>query len=403
MLVNGSTCGILAAISACCQPGDAILIARNCHKSIYNAIMLRELVPYYIYPEETESGICKDITVGQIRRQLASFEALGITPKAVVLTSPTYEGVISDIAGIEQVLHDRDILLIVDEAHGAHLEFMPYKMSAVRCGADIVIQSTHKTLPALTQTALLHLNNICLSEKIRKYLSVFMTSSPSYIFMQSIEKAIAYSDNHRQVYADYSQRLSDFRSKCQDLRHIKLFMSRQEAVSDIYDYDISKLVFTCDNGEELAELLAARGQYIEMAAAGYVVLMTSIADDAQAFETLSAVLHEIDEAYPDKKSEETQKFYYANATNRIIIKDRRCLPCEAYDDEPSYKALSDAIGFVAADYIYTYPPGIPVIVPGEIYTDEILDEINHRYVMGLKLTGVRSADGCLLVPCIQEG
>ena len=159
----------------------------------------------------------------------------------MILTSPTYEGVISDIGGILQVLKPYNIPLIVDEAHGAHLPFMGenYAKSAVTLGADIVIQSTHKTLPALTQTALLHVNRSDLVSRVERYLQIFQTSSPSYLFVQSIEKAVVYAAAHASEFKEYWKKLENFRKKCMKFEHIKLL----EPEKTCYAYDRCKLVF----------------------------------------------------------------------------------------------------------------------------------------------------------------
>ena len=153
-LVNGSTCGLLAAICAATKKRDKVLVARNCHKAVYHALYLNELQAEYIYPVITKSGIQGQIEPEQVKKALL----LNPDIAAVILTSPTYEGVVSDINAIAGIAHERGIPLIVDEAHGAHLGFgAGFPENAVRQGADAVIMSLHKTLPSFTQTALLHL------------------------------------------------------------------------------------------------------------------------------------------------------------------------------------------------------------------------------------------------------
>ena len=161
-LVNGSTCGLLAAISAAVPRGEKILVARNCHKAVYHAMYLRQLVPVYLYPEDTAYGIQGQVTPQMVRKQLEQTPDI----RAVVITSPTYDGVVSDIKNIADTVHAYGIPLIVDEAHGAHFGFSPeFPENATRLGADAVIMSVHKTLPAFTQTALLHLCSDRIAEK----------------------------------------------------------------------------------------------------------------------------------------------------------------------------------------------------------------------------------------------
>jgi len=159
-LVNGATCGILAGICGTVREGDEIVVARNCHKSVYNAVMLSGAKAHYVYPpSESYFEINGGITASQIREVLESESA---NPRLVVITSPTYEGVVSDIQRIAEVCHDNNALLMVDAAHGAHFGFSEgFPESAIRLGADIVVTSVHKTLPAPTQTALLLLSDSC--------------------------------------------------------------------------------------------------------------------------------------------------------------------------------------------------------------------------------------------------
>ena len=197
-LVNGSTCGILSAVFATTENGGRILTARNCHKAVYHAICLNRLEAEYLYPEEiTEFGINGGIRAEDVRKALEkdamrcagnSGDVRGKITKiqAVLITSPTYEGVVSDIRAIADAAHEYGIPLIVDEAHGAHLEYAvqchSFPKSALEYGADIVIQSLHKTLPCFTQTAILHVKGKLVDQdRVSRYLSMFQTSSPSYL------------------------------------------------------------------------------------------------------------------------------------------------------------------------------------------------------------------------------
>ncbi|MDD4715945.1 MAG: aminotransferase class I/II-fold pyridoxal phosphate-dependent enzyme, partial [Oscillospiraceae bacterium] len=181
-LVNGSTCGILSGITSCTRKGDRILVARNCHQSVYNAIGLQDLQAVYLLPEpDLAFGIWGSVSPAQVKRALDQYQDI----RLIVLTSPTYEGVVSDISAIAKLSHERGIPLLVDEAHGAHLGFSPkFPQNSVQAGADLVIHSLHKTLPAPTQAALIHINGTLVDpEQVRRQLAVFETSSPSYVLM----------------------------------------------------------------------------------------------------------------------------------------------------------------------------------------------------------------------------
>lgn len=188
-LVNGSTAGILSAILGCTRRGEQILTARNCHKSVYHAIYMNELRPVYLYPKfDAEMELNGPVTADDVESLLRQNPGI----RAVMITSPTYDGVVSDVKKIAETAHRYGIPLIVDQAHGAHFGFHPYFPDhANRQGADVVINSVHKTLPALTQTALIHMNGTYADrEEIKRYLHMLQSSSPSYVLMAGIDNCI---------------------------------------------------------------------------------------------------------------------------------------------------------------------------------------------------------------------
>lgn len=257
-LVNGSTCGLLAAISAATRRGDKVLVARNCHKAVYHALYMNELQAEYLYPSITKNGIQGQITAEQVQ------ESLYENPDAVavILTSPTYEGIVSDVAKIAEVCHEHGIPLIVDEAHGAHFGFGGgFPENAVKLGADAVIMSLHKTLPSFTQTALLHLTSDLIDEKrVERYLSIYETSSPSYIFMAGMDSCIRLIAEHgQQLFAEYRKRLMDFYGKTAGLKYLHVMQEEDLDTGEAFDWDDSKLVIFADRagmtGDELHQIL----------------------------------------------------------------------------------------------------------------------------------------------------
>ena len=236
MLVNGSTCGILAGIRSVVKQKDTILVARNCHKSVYHAIEINELNPIYINPEIDEYGIAKGIEAKDIEKNLKENKEISL----IVLTSPTYEGVISNLKEISKVAHKYNVPLLIDEAHGAHLKFMKNgenKEEALNACADIVIQSLHKTLPALTQCALLHVQGDLVDYKnVSRELSIFETSSPSYILMSSIEECLDIVQNEGiSLFSEYEKNIKDFYDKSKNLKKLKI-LGNVKNNSEFYDY-----------------------------------------------------------------------------------------------------------------------------------------------------------------------
>lgn len=205
-LINGSTAGIISAILGTTEKGDSILVARNCHKSVYHAIYLNELDPVYIYPKfDTEQGLSTEIDAEDVQKALEEHPKI----RAVMIVSPTYDGVVSDIEKIAEIVHEAGCLLIVDEAHGAHFGFDPYfPESANMYGADLVINSLHKTLPALTQTALLHVNGERVNRRKVKAVSGYAADEQSVVYTDGKYRCV-YSSAGRDTTAEvqYFQRI----------------------------------------------------------------------------------------------------------------------------------------------------------------------------------------------------
>ena len=388
-LVNGSTCGILSAISAVCKLGDGIILSRNCHKSVYNAIRLLHLHPYYIYPSYSRQFDMMQGIMEDEREEMENLLRQHAQIKAVVITSPTYEGIVSDIAAIKAVLAPYHIPLIVDEAHGAHFIFHEYfPKSAVECGADIVIQSAHKTLPSFTQTALLHLCSDLPDEKeIEEMLSIYQSSSPSYLLMASAEYGVIYTQNHRDQVNKYVDKLEDFRSRCAQLKNIHLL--RPEDIKG-FDYDRGKLVFLVKNtamdGKKLFdELLNHYHIELEMDTAFYGIAMTSIMDEEKDFQKLWDAIFEIDQKL------EQLPFHKITDSSQKNISIFSCRPERKYEVWEIKGRRKERIPFeegkerIAAEYVYLYPPGIPILLPGEKITKEIVENMKYYLYNGYNL------------------
>ena len=429
MLVNGSTSGIMTAIHATCHRGDVILAARNCHKAVYNAICMLELEPEYIMPDyvdmkwccgadkdgeqtQEKTDILGDISPDKLERAINTMIADGRKPSAVIITSPTYEGVISDIRTIAEIVHRHGIYLIVDEAQGAHLNFMEGHETAMEQGADIVIESLHKTMPALTQTSLLHVMNPGLDGRVKRYLQIFQTSSPSYIFMQSMEKAVAYGANNRDEFDEYERRLETFAGKCDGLRNIRLFrpdassMKNDEscAACKVFDHDEGRLVFvvrpgTVDRsgqkftGVMLADTLADRyGLIAEMASVSYVICISSVVDSADSYDILFRAIEEIDDGLVCRAVMDG-----GSAMDIISGRKSAVVSGKAWDEPSEMIPIELSVGRISGAFVYAYPPGIPVLAPGEIVDEQAVCGIETMIRSGLNVSGVD--DGKIAVLC----
>lgn len=385
-LVNGSTVGILAAISSCCEAGDGILLSRNCHKSVYNAIRLLRLHPYYFsFPVGEKYDLVEDMTKAE-KTELEEIIKKHQDIRAVIFPSPTYEGVVMDVQGIKEITEKAGIVLIVDEAHGAHFMFHDYfPDSAIKCGADLVIQSTHKTLPSMTQTALLHLCTDKISpEKITDRLSIYETSSPSYILMASAEYGVAYMQENRDKVEKYVDNLKKFRQKCAQLVNIHL-IGKEEVAST--DYDRGKLVFsvknTNSNGHQLFSwLLEKSGIEMEMADRTNCIAMTSVCDTEEDFALLFHELEKFDQQIQQCKGKEKAKTGKMDIPEKIM----ESWECESLPKTEVF--LEDAVGKIAASFVMLYPPGIPLLVPGEKIVKETVENIRYYLYNGYNVLGL---------------
>lgn len=401
-LVNGSTCGVLAAVMAAAGPGDEILMARNCHKSVYHAAILQGLRVHYYYPEmireyDIYDGVCPE----EMGRLLDQFPEC----KAVVITSPTYEGIISDVAKIAAVVHERGKILIVDEAHGAHLylcgiagkktgkEAAWEQEDAAVQEADLVIHSLHKTLPSMTQTALLHVNGNRVDRiKLRRYLSMLQSSSPSYVLMASMDSCVRFLEEQGQVrFASMRTYYEIFCKKLESLQKIRI--GKMTDVSEnnyaLTDWDFGKMVIsvkgTTMTGKALSDVL--RENYhleLEMAAQTYALAMMTLMDEAEGWQRLADALIEIDGRI---EKEPTQ-----SVVKPPVFGEVKLTMTEAFHSQREEIILEDAVGKIAADFIVLYPPGVPLVTPGELIDEGLIREIRKYLETGLCVQGV-SHDG----------
>ena len=390
-LVNGSSCGILAAITASVEKGDAVLVARNCHKSVYHALELYHLEPRYILPSMDDAfGICGSIMPEDIASALQRHPEV----KAVILTSPTYEGIVSDVEAIASIVHGYGIPLIVDEAHGAHFSFSDmFPKSALRLGADLVVQSLHKTLPSLTQTAVLHCNgNLVDRTKLHHRLDIFQSSSPSYIFMTSIDQCVSLLETQGPaLFQAYEERLLRFSGNLVDLNHLRILCKgrdRREAHRAIFQYDPGKIVISCGGtlrdgqaffGPDLVKIL--REQYrieLEMASSDYAVAMTSIADSDEGFQRLETALREIDKTLENRAA--------GNCNIQPLPVPEVVLPIAKTELHQShFMPFRETLGNVSVEYVYAYPPGVPLLAPGERISHEVTAAVEALSDHGVNL------------------
>lgn len=422
-LVNGSTCGILSAVFAVTKRGDRILMGRNCHKAVYHAVYLRELEAVYLQPEILSGGDGWNFAIaGRIAPETVE-KTLKANPDcaAVIITSPTYEGVVSDVGKIARIVHSYGIPLIVDEAHGAHFGFHEaYPPGSVRQGADLVIHSVHKTLPAMTQSALLHWNanpvlnpdrdgeradkpeqNLADQRKVERYLRIFQTSSPSYVLMASVSSCMEIMQREGRERLD---RLLKYRhmlmQRTENCRYVKIF-ARDEREFPTGWYDPCKLVIGAADGRMTGPdlygiLLEKYHLQMEMVTGSYVLAIVTMMDTNDGWNRLTDALLEIDDELGKAAGERSEKSRRIESGCGLWSCGRRQMPeavmtlSEAYEAPWEMAALADSIGRTAAEFINLYPPGIPLAIPGERLTEETVEALLDCNRLGLKIQGAEN-------------
>lgn len=385
LLVNGATGGILSAVRAMTNRGDKVLVARNSHKSVYNALEICGLTPKYIVPKvDEEFGINCSITPSQAEKAIRE----NPDAKLLIITSPTYEGAVSDIKEISRIAHSHNVSVLVDEAHGAHFPFSDsFPVEAIQCGADVAVASLHKTLPSLTQTALLLTSNEELINPLAENLAIFETSSPSYVFMSAIEKCLEFCEN-ASAFDEYIKRLNSFNEKCKSLKKIKVLCYGNDEVKNhrFFDFDISKITVSVRgldiNGTQLAEIL--RNDFKiepEMVCSDYVLLISTVCDTDEGFARLINALQIIDSKCSVK---ELNACRYSITMPKIAVK-----PCECSGKDGEFCLLEHSIDKISLEYVWAYPPGIPIIAKGEIITQDIANIIIAQIASGINVCSTK--------------
>ena len=399
--VNGSTCGNLAAITAVCG-GGKLIMARNAHRSAYGALALTDVQPVYVQPCLTPYGFCGGVPASAV------ISALDANPDAcaVFITSPTYEGIVSDVPAIANAAHARGIPLVVDEAHGAHFALhAAFPKGALACGADIVIHSLHKTLPFLSQTALLHMQGKLVNrERVRQMLSILQTSSPSYLLMAQADYALSRLERDGGALLEaYVEGLNGFRREAALLSGIRLLQKDWIAASEPtaraknerfersplqaqhHDLDPGKLVFLTPDSLPGAvfedKLLSVYKLQLEMSGQRHAIAMTSPADTPEGFARLQAALHAIDKTIDNPVHTSVTSINAPLGKAACTIRQALRLPTENVP-------LTEAENRIAAAFLIPYPPGIPAAAPGERLSPAVLSHIrlcvqNSIPVLGL--------------------
>ena len=368
---NGSTGALHIAMAMATRPGDKVLIQRNTHKSIYNGLLLNDLDPIYLNTiYDKGRAMYFGIDLDELREKI---EENNIA--ACVLVSPNYFGGILRLKEIIEILHEKDIPVIVDEAHGAHLYFSDLKKySALDAGADLVINSTHKMIPSLTQAALIHRGTDRFTHQdLLKYVNIYNTTSPSYLVMLSIEAGLAYMDGLGR---------SELVERCKDIKNLKEAINYDLNLSheSIIVNDPMKFLFRLPGmtGEEVVEdFILNKDIRLEMGDLYYALGIVSPINTSGEIKRLKeAILSSEDGAY---KKIIPQDF---------PLPEKKLLPREAFLSNGERISYKDAKGRISKEIIGAYPPGVPLVSFGEVISEEIINKIDKFLEEGIEDIGL---------------
>lgn len=377
-LVNGSTVGNLAMVYAACQEGDTVIVQRNAHKSIFHALELAKAHPVYVAPEwDEESLTASGVAFADITAAVMAYPEAA----AVILTYPNYYGMAT--AGLKETIafcQSQGMAVLVDEAHGAHFQIGdPFPASALAYGADVVVQSAHKTLPAMTMGSFLHIQgNLVNREKIKKYLRMLQSSSPSYLIMASLDDARAFVQTYSQPDIRY---FKDKRK--QFIRGLKSIPRLEVFESD----DPLKLMLRVEgyNGFQLKAQLEKAGIHAELADPYQVLLIMPLLKQIHAY-PFAEVRKRVKEAI-----RELDQYPGDALAVKMPIQQAISVPDISYaqmDTETrEWIPYTASVGRISAGMVVPYPPGIPLIVPGEKWTLEKLEGLADYLATGAQIQG----------------
>ncbi len=382
-MVGGTTSAVQSMIMYACKSGDKIIMPRNVHRSAINALILCDAVPVYVNPDvNNELGIALGMSVKQVE------EAINANPdaKAVLVNNPTYYGICSDLKRITELAHSKGMLVLVDEAHGTHFYFGDnFPVTAMAAGADLASVSMHKSGGSLTQSSFLLLGDRINADYMRQIINLTQTTSASYLLLSSLDisrKRLAL--NGREIFAETVEMAEYARSEINSIGGYYAYSKELINGDSIYDFDVSKLsVYTLPiglAGIEVYDLL--RDEYdiqIEFGDIGNILAYISVGDRKRDIERLISALYEIRRRFGKEATGMLSQEY----VNPIVTET----PRKAFYADKESVPLEIAVGRICSEFVMCYPPGIPILAPGELITEEIIDYIKYAKEKGCSMTG----------------
>jgi arginine/lysine/ornithine decarboxylase len=387
-LVNGTSGGNQAMIMATCYPGDKIIVPRNCHKSVLSGIILAGCQPIFIQPEiNSELAIFCNVSNEQIKKALKEHP----TARAVLVTHPTYQGIAADLAELAKIVHAEKKLLLVDEAHGPHLRFHEdFPLSAMEAGADLCVESMHKIVSGMTQASILHVRkkNVDLA-RLKRVLQLLTTTSPSYILMCSLDVARMQMATEGQALLTRTLELARLcRSEVNKIKGLFCFGHETVGSPGIFDLDETKLAITVADsgltGYEVSNYLNREFKIqVEYADLFSVLVLISIGNSEKEIRRLVAGLQEIVQKHASHQPLASRRKLRLPS----FIPESVMTPRQAMFAPVTKIPFKEAVGKISAEICSPYPPGIPIIVPGEKVTQEMVDYLREMHAVGARING----------------
>ncbi|SET33825.1 arginine decarboxylase [Natronincola peptidivorans] len=384
--VHGTSGAIQAMIMSVVGAGDKIILPRNVHKSVTAGIILSGAMPVYMQPEiDNNIGVALNVTPETVKTTLEQ----NSDAKAVLIINPTYYGVSTDIERIADIVHSYGIPLIVDEAHGPHLHFHDkLPISAMEAGADMCAQSTHKIIGSLTQSSMLQIKEGLIDvNRVKTMMNLLQTTSPSYILLASLDAARMQMATEGQEILSEAIALAKYaRTEINSINGLFCFGEEIVGKEGAYDFDPTKITITCKElgitGHEMEKILAEK-YFVqpEMSDLYNVLCVFSIGDTKEKVDTLIAALKEISKIYSNSDRTKLEIVDIPKIPLRVLS------PRDAFNGGTVSILLEDSVGEISGEFLLAYPPGIPVLCPGEIITDEIIEYIETLKKAGLYVQG----------------
>nr|WP_319488746.1 aminotransferase class I/II-fold pyridoxal phosphate-dependent enzyme [uncultured Caproiciproducens sp.] len=382
-MVNGTTSAVQSMIMSVCKAGDKIIMPRNVHRSAINALVISGAIPVYVNPGiNRQLGIPLGMSISDVEQAILE----NPDAKAVLVNNPTYYGICSDLRRITELAHRNDIAVLVDEAHGTHFYFNEHSpVSAMAAGADMAAVSMHKTGGSLTQSSLLLSNGRISKGRVRQIINLAQTTSGSYLLMSSLDisrRNLALRG--KQMFQEVCSLAEYARAEINKIGGFYAFSKELINGDTVYDFDITKLSVHTRNigraGIEVYDIL--RDDYniqIEFGDIGNILAIISVGDNMIAIERLVSSLSEIKRLY---SKDQTGMFDHEYINPEVIM-----TPQQAFFADKRTVPIGESAGLVCSEFVMCYPPGIPILAPGEQITPEILDYIAYTKEKGCILTG----------------